>query len=113
MAAIRGRVGDGAVVLAGGATRMETFLRLFRASSAPLVLQHDVVHPFATPDLARQVVAAAERTGAAMAARLVAEHVFRGEVQVAERVAGGASRCDPICAGRPPCQPPTAASSPR
>ena len=88
--AIRARVADGVLVLAGGATRMETFLRLFRASSAPLVLQHDVVHPFATPDLARRVVAAAERAGAAMAARPVAEHVFRGDGRVVERIAGGA-----------------------
>jgi len=86
---VRACVPERVVVHAGGQTRMETFLRLFRASSAPLLLQHDVVHPFATPDLARRVVSAAERVGAAMAAARVAEHVFRGEGRVAERIAGG------------------------
>ena len=87
---VRASVAESVVVLAGGPTRMETFLRLFRASTAPLLVQHDVVHPFATPDLARRVVAAAEKAGAAMAVAPVAEHVFRGEGRVvAERIAGG------------------------
>jgi len=86
---VRASVAESVVVLAGGPTRMATFLRLFRASTAPILVQHDVVHPFATPDLARRVVAAAEKAGAAMAAARVAEHVFRGEGSVAERIAGG------------------------
>ena len=85
---VRATVAESVVVLAGGPTRMETFRRLFRASTAPLLVQHDVVHPFATPDVARRVVAA-EKAGAAMAVARVAEHVFRGEGRVAERVAGG------------------------
>src|SRR6185295_15560410 len=40
-------------------------------------------------DVARRVVAAARMAGAAMAVARVAEHVFRGEGRVAERVAGG------------------------
>jgi 2-C-methyl-D-erythritol 4-phosphate cytidylyltransferase len=88
---IRASVASSVVVLAGGPTRMETFHRLFRASTAPLLVQHDVVHPFATPDLARRVVAAAEKAGAAMAVARVAEHVFRGEGRVAERIAPGAA----------------------
>jgi len=86
---VRASVAESVVVLAGGPTRMETFLRLFRVSTAPLLVQHDVVHPFATPDLARRVVAAAEKAGAAMAVAPVAEHVFRGEGRGAERIAGG------------------------
>lgn len=86
---VRASVAESVVVLAGGPTRMETFHRLFQASTAPLLVQHDVVHPFATPDLARRVVAAAEKAGAAMAAARVAEHVFRGEGRVAERIVAG------------------------
>ena len=40
--------GPGAVVVAGGATHRETTLAAFRAGDAPLVLIHDVAHPFVT-----------------------------------------------------------------
>jgi 2-C-methyl-D-erythritol 4-phosphate cytidylyltransferase len=80
---------EGVRVVPGGGTRTETFLRLFEASTAPLLVQHDVVHPFATVDLAKRVVAAAERTGAAMGVARVAEHVYRGEANVTARVPTG------------------------
>jgi 2-C-methyl-D-erythritol 4-phosphate cytidylyltransferase len=78
--------GEGVLVMAGGKTRMETLLHLFEASTAPLLVQHDIVHPFVTPRLARDVVAAAARTGAAMAAAPAAAHVYRGEARLAERI---------------------------
>jgi 2-C-methyl-D-erythritol 4-phosphate cytidylyltransferase len=77
------------VILAGGKTRMETLLRLFHVSTAPLIVQHDIVHPFVTPELARRVVAAARKTGAAMAAVRSAAHVYRGEARLAERIVTG------------------------
>ena len=75
------------LILAGGKTRMETTLRLFHASTAPLIVQHDVVHPFVTAELTRRVVAAARRTGAAMTAEKAGAHVYRGGAEVAERIA--------------------------
>jgi len=60
---------DGEVmVVPGGATLRETMLAAFRAGSAPLVLIHDVAHPFVTPALARWVIEVARRGGAAVAA---------------------------------------------
>ncbi len=75
------------LLLAGGATRLDTAMRLFAASRAPLILQHDVVHPFVTPELCRRVLAAARAHGAAMAAARVAEHVYRGGERAVERLA--------------------------
>jgi len=68
---------------------METPLRLFHASTAPLLVQHDIVHPFVTPELARRVVAAARKTGAAMAVARSAAHLYRGEARLAERIVTG------------------------
>jgi 2-C-methyl-D-erythritol 4-phosphate cytidylyltransferase len=76
------------IVLAGGATRMDTTLRLLRACTAPFIVQHDVVHPFVTEELTRRVLAAARRTGAALAAVRSEAHVYRGDTRVAERVPG-------------------------
>jgi len=78
--------GPDVLVLAGGPTRLDTTRRLLAASSAPLIVQHDVVHPFVGVALARQVVAAARRRGAAMAVAPVAEHVFRADGDLVERV---------------------------
>ena len=64
----RALFGPGAVVVAGGATHRETTLAAFRAGDAPLVLIHDVAHPFVTPALARQVIETARDRGAAVAA---------------------------------------------
>lgn len=81
---------DRTVILPGGATRLETTLKLYAATTAPLVVQHDVVHPFVTRGLARRVVAAAWRTGAAMAAAPSGAHVYRGAERLDERIATGA-----------------------
>lgn len=60
--------GDRVTVLAGGSTRIETLLALVRATSAPLLVVHDVVHPFVTVELSRRVIEAARVHGAAAAA---------------------------------------------
>jgi 2-C-methyl-D-erythritol 4-phosphate cytidylyltransferase len=60
--------GPGVRVLAGGAARRDTLLGIVDAARAPWLLLHDIVHPFTTADLARQVVAAARLHGAAIAA---------------------------------------------
>jgi 2-C-methyl-D-erythritol 4-phosphate cytidylyltransferase len=56
-----------ALVLPGGGTRIETLLALVRSSVAPLLVLHDVVHPFVTPELSRRVIEAARAHGAAAA----------------------------------------------
>jgi 2-C-methyl-D-erythritol 4-phosphate cytidylyltransferase len=64
----RAQCGDRAVVVSGGATHRETMVAAFGAGHAPLVLVHDVAHPFVTPALAHEVIEAARRRGAAVAA---------------------------------------------
>jgi 2-C-methyl-D-erythritol 4-phosphate cytidylyltransferase len=51
--------GGDVVVIAGGARRSETTRRLVAAATAPWLLLHDVVHPFAPADLIERVLAAA------------------------------------------------------
>lgn len=64
----RGSRDAGTVVVPGGATHRETMLAAFRAGDAPLILVHDVAHPFVTRALALEVVTAARAGGAAVAA---------------------------------------------
>ena len=62
------RCGSEVVVVAGGRTRQETMRAAFEATRAPMVVLHDVVHPFVTPALAREVIDVARTRGAALAA---------------------------------------------
>lgn len=57
--------GSGVEIIAGGESRSQTTQRLIDRSSAPWLLLHDVVHPFASPDLVRRILEAAVRHGAA------------------------------------------------
>lgn len=82
----RALLGPDVTVVAGGDTRLDTEIRLFEASSAPLLVLHDVAHPFATAELARQVVAAARQHGAALAAVATTSHVYRVESGALRRV---------------------------
>jgi 2-C-methyl-D-erythritol 4-phosphate cytidylyltransferase len=59
---------DDVRVVLGGSSHRETMIQAFRAGHAPLVLIHDVAHPFVTPDLARDVIETARTHGAAVAA---------------------------------------------
>ncbi len=70
-------VGRETVVVAGGATHRETMLAAFRAGAAPLVLIHDVAHPFVTAALAGRVLEAAREHGAAVAAVRSDSSVYR------------------------------------
>jgi 2-C-methyl-D-erythritol 4-phosphate cytidylyltransferase len=56
--------GDRVAVIAGGESRSQTTHRLVQRSSAPWLLLHDVVHPFASPALVRRVLDAAVIHGA-------------------------------------------------
>jgi len=85
----RALLGADVTVVAGGATRLDTEILLVEASSAPLLVLHDVVHPFATAELARQVVAAARERGAAMAAVPATSHVYRMDSATLGRVRQG------------------------
>jgi 2-C-methyl-D-erythritol 4-phosphate cytidylyltransferase len=68
MARAREYSGASVAIVPGGPTHRETMLAALRAGAAPLVLVHDVAHPFVTLTLAREVVATARDRGAAVAA---------------------------------------------
>lgn len=72
----RALCGADAVVVAGGTTHRETMVAAFRVGTAPLVLFHDVAHPFVTPALARDVLDAARDGGAAVAAVVSASSAY-------------------------------------
>jgi 2-C-methyl-D-erythritol 4-phosphate cytidylyltransferase len=72
----RALCGADAVVVAGGATHRETMVATFRIGTAPLVLFHDVAHPFVTPALARSVLDAARDGSAAVAAVVSASSAY-------------------------------------
>lgn len=68
--------GSKVVVVAGGDTRQATMRAAFDATCAPIVVLHDVVHPFVTPALAREVIDVARTRGAALAAVASASAAF-------------------------------------
>lgn len=51
-------------IIAGGVNRSDTTRRLVASAAAPLLLLHDVVHPFATAELIARLLEAARRHGA-------------------------------------------------
>jgi 2-C-methyl-D-erythritol 4-phosphate cytidylyltransferase len=63
----RAACGEHATVVLGGATHRQTMIAAFKTGRAPMVLIHDVAHPFVTPALARQVIDTARARGAAVA----------------------------------------------
>ncbi|MCW5772143.1 MAG: 2-C-methyl-D-erythritol 4-phosphate cytidylyltransferase [Rhodospirillaceae bacterium] len=54
----------GVAFIAGGSSRSETTQKLIAEASAPWLILHDVVHPFATPALVKAVLEAAYAHGA-------------------------------------------------
>lgn len=54
-------------IVAGGARRIDTLRILVAAATSPLLVLHDVVHPFVTAQLAQHVIEEARRAGAAAA----------------------------------------------
>lgn len=87
---VRQLCGPDVLVLEGGATRRQTMLAIMRESHAPVVLLHDVVHPFVTADLAHRVIDVARRRGAAVAAVASGSGVYRrdGEGRLARLAPG-------------------------
>ena len=67
---------DGLTVVAGGATRQDSVAAMLAATTAQIVLVHDVARPFLTPSVIHRVVSAAAADGAATAALDVADTVF-------------------------------------
>jgi 2-C-methyl-D-erythritol 4-phosphate cytidylyltransferase len=68
IARARALVGDdGITVIAGGSSRSETSRKLVAQATAPWLLLHDVVHPFATNMLVQKVLEAAYEHGASAA----------------------------------------------
>lgn len=76
LARARALVGTRAEVIAGGASRSQTTRLLLDASSAPFLLLHDVVHPFASAALVRRVLDAAIAHGASAPAVPNAEFLY-------------------------------------
>lgn len=66
-----------ALVITGGASRQDTVHRLLAAAAHDLVLVHDAARPFLPEDVARSVLLAAARSGAATAAVPVADTLLR------------------------------------
>ncbi len=81
LAALRPALGELPLrVAAGGARRAESVrLGLEALGPCELVVVHDAARPFASPALASAVIAAAHRTGAALAAVLASDTVKRAE----------------------------------
>ena len=73
----RAACGHDVVVVPGGATHRQTMIAAFKAGRAPIVVVHDVVHPFVTPELALQVIDTARTDGAGVAAVPSMSSVFR------------------------------------
>lgn len=69
----------GARVVAGGRTRQETVARLLDATAAAYVLVHDAARPFLPAAVARRVLDAAVRGGAATAALALADTIVDAE----------------------------------
>ncbi len=83
---ISNKLGNNTMVLPGGRTRIETMLSLFRESSAPCIVVHDIVHPFVTATLLQSVVAVARDKGAATAAIRNTEYLYEGNKRFHSRI---------------------------
>ncbi|MFA5955090.1 2-C-methyl-D-erythritol 4-phosphate cytidylyltransferase [Hyphomicrobium sp.] len=57
--------GEGVTIICGASSRSETTRRLIAEATAPWLLLHDVVHPFASLDLVERLIGEARRSGAA------------------------------------------------
>jgi 2-C-methyl-D-erythritol 4-phosphate cytidylyltransferase len=64
-------------VVTGGASHRATMLAALHAGRSPLMLVHDVAHPFVTPALAREVIEAARGSGAAVAAVVATSSAYQ------------------------------------
>jgi len=73
----RSDLGTNAEVYPGGASRFETIRLLFERCSEDLVVIHDVVRPFARPELLRRVVEAGRQYGAAAPTTIPGERVVQ------------------------------------
>ena len=77
---IRNLAGEGAKVVEGGATRSESVRRAFQAcgvGGSNIVCIHDAARPFVTAAETREILAAAEESGAAIAATPVSDTIKR------------------------------------
>jgi 2-C-methyl-D-erythritol 4-phosphate cytidylyltransferase len=75
---VRRLAGEGAKVVEGGATRSESVRRAFQAcgvGGSNIVCIHDAARPFVTAAETEEILAAAEETGAAIAATPVSDTI--------------------------------------
>lgn len=68
--------GPRTLIIAGGASRSRTTQELISQAQAPWLVLHDVVHPFASPDLISRLLAQAQLAGAAAPGLLNAEFIY-------------------------------------
>lgn len=73
LAQLPAQVAERCRVIDGGASRQDTVHRLLQATAAEVVLIHDAARPFVPQGVVRAVLTAATRSGAATAARAVAD----------------------------------------
>lgn len=69
-------------LIAGGATRSETTRRLIGAATAPWLILHDVVHPFATAASVSQLLDAAKAQGASAPGIVNTEYLYRRDGEI-------------------------------
>lgn len=105
--------GKGVDVIAGGASRSETTRRLFERASAPWLLLHDVVHPFASPALIRRVLDAAVTHGASAPAVPNTEFLYRLDGKALHPPAGVLIGQKPVGLAREKLQAAYRGSSPK
>lgn len=68
--------GPRTLIMSGGKSRSQTTLELISQARAPWLVLHDVVHPFARPELIASLLAQAQHKGAAAPGLLNAEFIY-------------------------------------
>lgn len=74
--------GPGITFLTGGSTRSETTRKLIAEATAPWLLLHDVVHPFATEASVRRLLMVAQAEGAAAPGIVNTEFLYRRDGEI-------------------------------
>jgi 2-C-methyl-D-erythritol 4-phosphate cytidylyltransferase len=74
--------GPGISIMVGGSTRSDTTRKLIGAATAPWLILHDVVHPFATAASVRQLLDAAREPGAAAPGIVNTEYLYRRDGEI-------------------------------
>jgi 2-C-methyl-D-erythritol 4-phosphate cytidylyltransferase len=74
--------GPGVFLIAGGSTRSETTRKLIDRATAPWLILHDVVHPFATEASVAELFEAARERGASAPGIVNTEYLYRRDGEI-------------------------------